>query len=124
MFLGIVERKDIGNIFSLGDIFVYASKSETQGMIISEAMYAGLPVVALDATGIKDFVENGVTGFLTKEKEEEFLVAVRKLLSDESLCEIFSLNCQKIAKKKYIASISAEKMLQIYQKAIAGKKVK
>ena len=65
IFTGIAERENLKNYYAAGDIFVYASKSETQGMIITEAMYMGLPIVAVKATGIESLVENNVNGILT-----------------------------------------------------------
>jgi glycosyltransferase involved in cell wall biosynthesis len=46
------------------DVFAFASQSETQGMVVAEAMAAGRPVVALNATGVRDVVRDGVNGFL------------------------------------------------------------
>jgi len=78
-FAGEVKKEEVKNFYAAGDIFIYASKSETQGMIISEAMYAGLPVVAVEATGIKDAVKDNVSGFLVPEKKEEFKKAIEKI---------------------------------------------
>jgi len=46
------------------DVFAFASFSETQGMVLAEAMAAGLPAVALDASGVREVVRNGENGFL------------------------------------------------------------
>lgn len=46
------------------DVFVFASQSETQGMVVAEAMAAGLPVVALNASGVREVVSDGKNGFL------------------------------------------------------------
>jgi len=46
------------------DVFAFASKSETQGMVVAEAMAAGCPVVALNASGVREVVTDGVNGFL------------------------------------------------------------
>ncbi len=46
------------------DVFAFTSKSETQGLVITEAMAAGLPVVALRASGVREVVKNGETGFM------------------------------------------------------------
>lgn len=104
IFEDIVGRGEIKNYYAAGDIFVYASKSETQGMIITEAMYAGLPIVAVNATGICDLVENNVNGILVEEDspcgisrfggiprsgipqgKEEFSSAVEKLVKNKNL---------------------------------------
>lgn len=46
------------------DVFAFASKSETQGMVVAEAMAAGCPVVALDASGVREVVVDGKNGVL------------------------------------------------------------
>lgn len=46
------------------DVFAFASQSETQGLVVAEAMAAGLPVVALDASGVREVVSDGSNGAL------------------------------------------------------------
>lgn len=122
IFVGLVEAEEIKNYYAAGDIFVYASKSETQGMIITEAMYMGLPIVAVKATGIESLVEENVNGFLTAEEKNKFIEAVQKLLDDAALRQKMSTESSRIAREKYTASASAEKMLQVYAEAIEHKK--
>src|SRR4030043_118011 len=90
IFVGIVSDAEKKNYYAAGDIFVYASKSETQGMILTEAMYSGLPIVAVRATGVQDIVEDGKTGFLVSEGKQEFQEMVEKLISDSVLRKDFS----------------------------------
>ncbi len=118
IFAGVIARHEIKNYFAAGDIFVYASKSETQGMIVSEAMYMGLPIVAVDATGSRDLIENNVNGFLIKENEERFTEAVLKLTNNEELRKKFGEASTRIAHEKYTDKVCAQKMLEIYNKCI------
>jgi len=118
IFAGAVEAAEIKNYYAAGDIFVYASKSETQGMIITEAMYAGLPIVAVKATGIESLVENDVNGILTSENKEEFISAIEKLIEDKDLRDKMSQESKIIAREKYTASASAQKMLEVYKQVI------
>jgi 1,2-diacylglycerol 3-alpha-glucosyltransferase len=120
--VGIVSDKEKKDYYAAGDIFVYSSKSETQGMIITEAMYSGLPIVAVRATGVKDIVEDGKTGFLVSEDKEEFGEAVQKLIDDDNLRKSFGEKAKIIAKEKYTSSVSAKKMLELYEKEIASYK--
>ena len=46
------------------DVFAFASFTETQGMVLAEAMAAGLPAVALNASGVREVVRHGKNGFL------------------------------------------------------------
>jgi glycosyltransferase involved in cell wall biosynthesis len=118
IFTGIVERKNLKNYYVAGDIFVCASKSETQGMIITEAMYMGLPIVAVKAPGINSLVENGRNGILVTEDKNEFILAVEKLIGDENLRKKMGEESAKIAREKYTSKICADKMLEVYKNAI------
>jgi hypothetical protein len=56
------------------DVFAFASKSETQGMVLTEAMAAGVPVVALDASGAGEVVRDGINGRLLEHEESTAFV--------------------------------------------------
>jgi 1,2-diacylglycerol 3-alpha-glucosyltransferase len=47
-----------------GDFFVFASRTETQGLVLAEALACGLPVVALDGPGVRDSVRDGIDGVI------------------------------------------------------------
>ncbi|OGI26271.1 MAG: hypothetical protein A3J76_04515 [Candidatus Moranbacteria bacterium RBG_13_45_13] len=119
IFVGIISGDEKKNYYAAGDIFVYASKSETQGMILTEAMCSGLPIVAVRATGVRNIVEDSRTGFLVAEDKEEFENAAQKLIDEENLRKKFGEEAKRIAREKYTSSVCAKKMLEIYEKAIA-----
>lgn len=118
IFAGVVNEDEIKDYYAASDIFVYGSKSETQGMIITEAMYSGLPVVAVSATGSSSLVQDGVSGFLVEEDSDDFSEAVLRLMEDEELRRSFGEASLKIAKREYAASVSTDKMLEAYGQAI------
>ena len=124
IFAGVVQKEKIKHYYAAGDIFVYASKSETQGMIISEAMYMGLPVVAVRATGVSDLVKNNMSGILVAEDQNEFTTAVEKLIANDILRVQFSIAAKKIAQREYVSAVSGEKMMKVYEQAIERKKNK
>ncbi len=61
---GAVKGDDLKDAYHAMDLFVFASKSETQGMVLAEAMAAGLPVIALDASGVREVVTDDLNGRL------------------------------------------------------------
>ena len=124
IFAGVVKKEEIKNYYAAADIFVYASKSETQGMIVSEAMYMGLPVVAVRSTGICDLVRDKITGYLVEEDEKEFQSAVEKLIASKSLRESFSQEAKKTARENLTGAASAARMLEVYERAIHIRKLK
>lgn len=123
IFAGFVANEIKKDFYAAGDIFVYASKSETQGMILTEAMYSGLPIVAVRAPGARDIIQDGEMGFLVGEEKKEFAGAVEKLINGKELRNKFSENARKIAKEKYTSTICTQKMLDVYEQAIKLKKM-
>ncbi|MDZ7662280.1 glycosyltransferase [Thiohalophilus sp.] len=83
--VGPVPPEDMAIWYRLGDAFLFASISETQGMVILEAMAAGLPVVTVRSSGIDDVVRHGFNGFKTPEKQDLWRAQVKKLLEDDEL---------------------------------------
>jgi glycosyltransferase involved in cell wall biosynthesis len=120
-FAGIVPAAKIKNYYAAADIFVHASKSETQGMILTEALFLGLPIVSVRATGAQDLVGNFVSGILVEEDKEKFALAVEKLAGDSELRKKYSQNAQGIARENYTSSICTQKLLEVYQKSLRKK---
>ncbi|MCW8892705.1 MAG: glycosyltransferase, partial [Deltaproteobacteria bacterium] len=67
--LGVLQQRDLADALAAMDIFTFSSKSETQGMVLTEAMAAGVPVVALDAPGAREIVRNRANGLLLQQEE-------------------------------------------------------
>jgi 1,2-diacylglycerol 3-alpha-glucosyltransferase len=61
---GVLEGPSLADAYRAMDLFVFASQSETQGMVLTEAMAAGVPVIALDAPGVREVVADGENGRL------------------------------------------------------------
>jgi 1,2-diacylglycerol 3-alpha-glucosyltransferase len=66
---------DLANAYKAMDLFVFSSKSETQGMVLVEAMAAGIPVIALDASGTREVVVDNHNGRLLPENASSGLFA-------------------------------------------------
>ena len=67
---GTLENQQLTDALKAMDVFAFASKSETQGMVLTEAMAAGLPVVGLDASGVREVVKDEANGCLVMEEDE------------------------------------------------------
>ncbi len=116
LFTGSVPFEEVPNYLKAADIFCFASTSETQGLVTMEAMAAGLPIVAVDATGTSDAVENGKDGLLTEDSADALAQAMEKVIDDSELR-------QKLiegAKEKvdwFDIRIQAKRMLDVYAQA-------
>lgn len=83
IFTGYLPWNILIDYYKSADLFVYASKTETQGIVFVEAQAAGLPVVAVGEMGAREAVVPEVTGLLLPEDEEAFAQAIVDLLRDE-----------------------------------------
>lgn len=68
---GTLQQQALADALHAMDLFAFASTSETQGMVLTEAMAAGLPVVALDAPGAREVVHDRHNGRLLHEMTPE-----------------------------------------------------
>lgn len=74
---GRLDGSPLADAYHAMDVFAFASHSETQGMVLAEAMTAGLPVVAVDAPGARDVVRDKINGrLLPADDERQFAEAI------------------------------------------------
>lgn len=82
---GNIDNREIKNYQAAADLFLFTSKSETQGIVLLEAMAVGNPVIAVDATGVRDIVENGKNGYMTGEEKDAWSTRILEVLENEVL---------------------------------------
>jgi glycosyltransferase involved in cell wall biosynthesis len=120
IFTGFVEDEDMAAYYHAGDIFVFASLTETQGLVVLEAMASGLPVVAVKANGIEDTVINGKNGILTENREEDFAKNVIRIIENQNLRNQMA-ETARIDSQKFSIELWVEKITAIYQAIIEKK---
>lgn len=114
IFTGALPFDTLVNVYYSSDLFVFSSVTETQGLVLIEAMAAGLPVVAVSAYGVQDMVDSGINGILTTCDQEEFSKAIIEVLSDEEMYSEFQKNA--ITKANSLSSTNmAKKLNQVYE---------
>ena len=85
-FVGYLDRANaLLDCFRAGDVFVFASRTETQGLVLLEAMALGVPVVAIAEMGAIDILEAGEGALVAPPDEQAFAGAVCLLLDSPSL---------------------------------------
>lgn len=101
----------IGKFYQIGDVFVSASNSETQGLTYIEAMAAGLPVVAKEDPCLDDILEPGFNGYTFTEKEG-FLHGLEQVLYEGDTAEYGRHSLEKV--KKYSTVEFARSIENVY----------
>ena len=115
-FTGKLPFEEVPGYLKAADFFGFSSVTETQGLVSLEALAAGLPVIAIDATGTRDVVEDNKVGLLTENNGQALAAAMDRLLSEDDLMNRF-----RGAALAHAASFDimtqAKKLLEVYQQA-------
>jgi 1,2-diacylglycerol 3-alpha-glucosyltransferase len=111
--------RDLYDAYAAMDVFAFASQTETQGLVVAEAMAAGLPVVALDASGVREVVHDGRNGFLLRAdaSEADFAEALNNLATDDALRARFSAEAKQTA-TMFSCDEIADKALALYRRVL------
>ena len=120
IFTGKVAWEAIPIYYQLGDVFVSASQSETQGLTIIEAMAASLPALCIDDESFRNTVIDDLNGYLFKDKKECKEI-ILKLMNDKKLLENMQIGARNSA-EMHSSKYFAEKVLDVYKLAINNHK--
>lgn len=114
MFLG--KQNSVIDILSLGDLFLLPSEKESFGLAALEAMACELPVIASRVGGLKELVEDGVTGFLSDLGDVDKMTfdALHLLKCDEKL-KTFGKNARERAMKNFNSDVIVRQYEEFYR---------
>ena len=116
-FAGAVPHEEVPDYYAAADLFIFPSTTETQGLVIIEAMAAGLPVVAVRAPGAVDILTEGC-GVLTENSPEALARDVADILAD--LVRQRKLSEQALrAVERYSIPEATARMLNAYEAALS-----
>lgn len=119
IFLDYFPYQKMPGLYNVCDIFVLPSVVEPFGMVLTEAMACGKPVVGSKVGGIKDIVQNGENGFLTEPCNSDHLAEkIEILLSDEKLRIKFERNGREKIQNTFSYRVVAEKATKIYEEIL------
>ena len=121
ILLGTMSPHDVCKYYMASDIFVFSSESETQGMVILEAMAGKCAVVAIRSSGIDDVIKNEYNGFKTKADIGLWSDKVIYLMENPKILQEMCQNAYYFS-KKFSLDAMAENTVEIYRKAIIHKK--
>lgn len=120
IFTGMIPQEEIYRYYKIGDLFVSASTSETQGLTYIEALANEVPIICRQDECLKALLKEGYNGY-TYRTEEEFIEKVKCLLDDgKRYQEIKAHTMVSIA--DYSSEIFAERIEQLYEDVIVDKK--
>ncbi len=119
IFTNAIAWEEIPIYYGIADVFATASKTETQGLTVVEAMAASLPVVAYDDDSFKDVVIDGLNGYLFKTKKQ-YKVCIENLIMEKKT--LYKMQKQaRITADQHASKYYAEKVLDVYKSALEAK---
>ncbi len=121
-FLGMVDRADLGGVFSAGDVFAFPGLEESVGMVYLEAQRCGLPVVATDDEGAPYVIDDGYSGIVTPVDKGMFTAAIERLVLDSALRQRLGEQAIEYVKQNHVSEMSYREMGQIMEAAVAAQR--
>lgn len=117
-FLGYLDRHtELNNCYRSADIFIFSSRTETQGLVLLEAMAQGVPVVSTAELGTRDVLRDGLGVWIAKEDLTDFSDKVVKMLKDAEVRQSLGESGREYA-LDWSASKQAERMSAFYQSTL------
>ncbi|MCU0567967.1 MAG: glycosyltransferase [Oculatellaceae cyanobacterium Prado106] len=123
---GFVESDRFKSVlYSAADLFLFPSRIETFGIVSTESMACGRPVVAFRTGGIPDAVRPGVTGLLAEpENVTEFRDCIVQLLDDDALRQKLGNQGREVAVQDYGLDVMGSRFVEFYQQTIEARQDK
>lgn len=119
IFTDFIEPGAIADYFAAGDIFTFASRTETQGVSIAEALAAGLPCVVVGAMGAAHAITNGVEGCVVPPRDAAFRDAVARLIEAQDMRASMAANARRSA-LDWSRERRVSQLLAIYESLLAA----
>jgi 1,2-diacylglycerol 3-alpha-glucosyltransferase len=118
-FAGVCPHEDLPAYYRAADLFLFASETETQGLVLAEAAACGLPAVAVNAPGCAEVVHDGDTGVLTKGDPAALAEAAIGLLIDPARRALMAARARQLAEREFGVALQIDRTLDVYAGALA-----
>lgn len=121
-FVGFVSRQEVDTYYAASDVFAFASMTETQGLVIAEAMTYGLPALVVRGGGAGSAVDPGVNGYLLRNEPTAIAEKLTEVLSNDDLYIRLSEGARRIS-RQFGMSVMADRVLDVYATAVGTHRV-
>jgi 1,2-diacylglycerol 3-alpha-glucosyltransferase len=122
MFIGYLDRAtELNSCYCSADIFIFASRTETQGLVLLEAMAQGVPVVSTAELGTRDVLQEGQGVWIAQEERDDFSEKVVRLMGDAQARKDLGVLGRAYA-NEWSASRQAQHLLDLYRTVLARHK--
>jgi glycosyltransferase involved in cell wall biosynthesis len=116
-FVGAHPHDTLPPWYRAADLFLFASETETQGLVLAEAAACGLPAVAVSAPGCDEVIRDGETGRLTKADPTALADAAIELLLDPARRQAMGRRARDVARREFDVAQQIDRTLAVYREA-------
>ncbi len=121
VFMGYQQGEVLSQAYASADVFVFTSALETFGLVVTEAMAAGLPVVASRVGGVGDVISEGVNGYSFDVGDTQGLIdGVRRITSSRETIQEMSIAARAFAETQTWESMMDE-VIDLYEELITDR---
>jgi len=118
MFIGYLDRsRELPSCYAAADAFVFASRTETQGLVLLEAMSIGLPVISLAVMGTRDILDEGRGALIPKDDERDFAAHIIRLVENQELRQRLAREARDYA-CEWQSGVIAGKLISLYERVV------
>lgn len=120
-FVGYLDRTTaLLDCFAAAAVFAFASRTETQGLVLLEALAQGTPVVSTAELGTRSILTPGCGALVVPEDEEAFAAAVVRVLTDAPLRQRLSIEARAHA-RRWSSAAMAVRLAELYRSLPASR---
>lgn len=119
-FVGFVPRAEVDAYYAAADLFVFPSITETQGLVVAEAMTYGLPAVVIAGGGASAAVRDGVNGIIARNDSVAFADAIQAVLGDDGLYAELSREASRTVRAYSVQEMTSA-VLDVYGQALGAR---
>jgi glycosyltransferase involved in cell wall biosynthesis len=121
LWVGYLSReRKLLDCYRAADVFVFASRTETQGLVLLEAMAQRVPVVSTAVLGTRDVLAAGEGALVSEEDVEEFAGKVLRLLRDPVLRASLGEAGRAHARERWSSAACAARLAALYAEVVAS----
>ena len=123
LFVGYLDRRGpLLDCYRAADVFVFASRTETQGLVLLESLALSVPVVSTAVLGTKEVLANAAGALVVQEDVAEFAAAVTRVLTEPGLRARLKSAGREFVERQWSSREMARRLLALYEELVRTKR--
>src|SRR4029079_12712600 len=115
LFVGYLDRHtELRDCYRAADVFVFASRTETQGLVLLESLALGVPVVSTAVLGTKEVLHGAAGAIVAEEDVDEFAAAVIRVLTQPDVRAALAAAPREFVAARWSSSEMARRLVRLY----------